>query len=362
VKANTTPSVDSLKIRIPMANVKVINKRILDYVIEVSASTGEVLSEEFKRDSMEVYDRGIKTRYAIVTQQRGSLKVGSFLTIILTSKMTASKSGYYEGITENTIGSIHSYLSDHKVCEFTLETLLQSEVTDIDIKKDFNSTEVEFGQLTDRLSKSTFCTMELGRGHDRYHNLKKEENGIQWATRKTKTPRTNPFIKLYSKNFDLINQSRRDRIDFVNHILDGDEGEGIFRIETTIKNKDHLSSFGLTDSTLRGILGLSKGTLMDMISTNLKKQVEPRGVTIEKVTCEGISPKDQETINSIMMGMHFELPYQSIRTILMSELEGANLSKRGSRLDSLYVDHIKGSNSDESTQEMEQYFNLIGWD
>jgi len=344
-----------------MAKVKVINKRLLDYVIEVSANTGEVLSEEFKRDSMEVYDRGIKTRYAIVTQSRGSVKVGSFLTIILTSKMTETKSAYYQGITENTIGLIHSHLSDHKVCEFSFETLMQSECTDIDIKRDFNHTHQGFGKLTEKLEDATLCTNQLGRGVERVHNVKKEQNGIWWATRQTKTPRTNPFVKLYSKEFDLINQTRRDRIDFTKHILEGDEGKGIFRIETTIKNKDHLSSFGLTDSTLRGILSLSEDTLSNVISTNLNKHIKPRGEDIERVVCEGISPKDQETINSIMMGMHFDLPYQSIRSILMRELEGANLSKRGSRLDSLYVDHIEGSKSDESTKELEEYFDLIGW-
>lgn len=361
MNANTTPTIDSLKIRIPMAKVKVINDSLMDHVILVSNTTGEVVGEAFKKESFEIYDGGIKTRYAVVTQQRGHTKSGSYLTMLLTSKMMGSYIGYYGGITESNLPIIFDYLIRQNVVSFTYETLLQSECTDIDVKKDFNSTHEDFADLTQRMSESTFCTMELGKGCERYLNLKKGENGIQWATRKTRNPRTNPFIKLYSKEFDLTNQTRGDRRDFVDTFLRGDEGKGIFRIETTIKNKDHLSSHGLSDSTLRGILSLSEDTLMSIISTHLKKQIEPRGITIERVTCDGITPKDQETINSIMMGMRFDLPFQAVRAILTSELEGANLSKRGSRLDTLYEDHIKGSNSDKRTQNMEHYFDLIGW-
>lgn len=361
MNANTTPTIDSLKIRIPMADVKVLDPELLEYVILVNENTGEVVGEAFKKEALEKYDGGIKTRYAVVTQQRGHTKSGSYLTMLLTSKMMGSYVGYYGGITESSLPIIFDYLIRQNVVSFTYETLLQSECTDIDVKKDFNSTHEEFADLTDRLSKSTFCTMELGRGHERYLNLKKGENGIQWATRKTRTPRTNPFIKLYSKEFDLTNQTRGDRRDFVDTFLNGDEGKGIFRIETTIKNRDHLSSHGLSDSTLRGILSLSEETLMQIISTHLKKQVEPRGVNIERVTCEGITPKDQETINAIMMGMRFDLPFQAVRAILTSELEGANLSKRGGRLDVLYDHYVKGSESDKRTQKLDVYYDLIGW-
>ena len=368
MKANPLASIDSLKIRIPLGLVEVINPLLNDHTIDVPVSvlTGEHYYDEmdenqFKEKCFKVSDRGIQTRYVIANQQRGDAKVGAFLTLLLTSKQTATKEGYYTGINLNTISEVHQYLMDQNVCSFDLETLLISDCTDIDIKKDFNSTEEEFAKLTDRLSKSTFCTMELGRGHERFCNIPKEENGIQWATRRTKTPRTNPFVKLYSKHFDLINQSRADRISFVKHILDGDEGKDIFRIETTIKNKDHLSSFGITDNSLRGILSLSPDTLSSIISTNLKKQVEPREQTIEQLDYKGATPKDQETLNAIMMGMHYDLPYQAIRTILTSQMTGANLSKRGGRLDGLYKAYIQGSKSDEATQEMEKYFELIGW-
>jgi hypothetical protein len=361
MNANTKPTIDSLKIRIPMAKVKVVNDELLDHVILVSETTGEQLGKAFKQESLEKYDGGIKTRYAIVTQHRGKTKSGSYLTMLLTSKMMGSYIGYYGGITEKNLPIIFDYLIRQDVVSFTYETLLQSECTDIDVKKDFNSTHEEFADLTERLSKSTFCTMELGKGCERYLNLKKGENGIQWATRKTRNPRTNPFIKLYSKEFDLTNQTRGDRRDFVDTFLKGDEGKGIFRIETTIKNKDHLSSHGLSDNSLRGILSLSEEVLMSIISKHLKQQVEPRKLDIERVVPEGISPKDQETINSIMMGLAFELPYQAIRSTLMGNLTGNNLSKRGHRLDALYTDHVKGSQSDEKTQELEAYYDLIGW-
>ena len=366
MRANTNPSIDSLKVRIPINEVEIVNPILLDHqsIVNVpyNRDTSEFFMDEakFNGGCYEHYDRGIKTKYIIQTQQRGSIKGGAYLVFLITSKQIATKEGYFEGITQKTIEPLYHNLMGQGVAKFSLDTLLNAHCTDIDIKKDFDSTELEFGELTKRLKAKTHQSTELGRGQKREFNLEKGKNGIWWATRQTKTPRTNPYIKLYSKHLDLSNQTK-DRADFVKHILGGYEGEGIFRVETTIKNKDHLSSFGLTDTSLKGLLSLPKDTLDNILSTNLKKHLEPRQLNIESRQIADISPKDRETINFINICLKLGQHYQSIRRLAMIEIKGANLSKRGNHLDHLYHTHIEGSNDDKSTKEMEAYFDLIGY-
>ena len=367
-KANTTPSVDSVKVRIPIDEVEILNPILKEHIVNVPMSldsgqlfVDEIDETEFKDNSYQITDRGIKTRYLIQTQNRGGVKSGTFLVFLLTAKQTQTKEGYWEGITERTIGGVYNYLMSQEVVKFSMDSLLSAKCTDIDIKRDFDSTEVEFGELTKRLQGHTHCTTDLGRGQERVFNLDKKENGIWWATRRTRTPRTNPYVKLYSKHFDLVNQMSKDRVQFTDKILGGDEGKDIFRIETTIKNKDHLDSLGISDNSLRGILSLSEDTLANVIGSNLKRHIEPRTIDIDRTPSEGISPKDLETINLINMGLALGQSYQSVRRIALVDIEGANLSKRGKNLDRLYHTHIKGSKSDINSQRMESIFDLIGW-
>ena len=57
-------AIDSLKLRIPLRKVKIIDKGLLNKWVDVDVVTGEVDSTTFKSKALRIHEKGITTRYA----------------------------------------------------------------------------------------------------------------------------------------------------------------------------------------------------------------------------------------------------------------------------------------------------------
>ena len=354
-------SIDSLKIRIPIENVKIINKQLTDYLQPcfLSKETGEIIikEKEFKRQALKIEYNGIKVHYSIVkikTQRSNFVKGNSnsgkeYLVVLLPSKVL--KEPYFDGITAENIETIYNELMKHKVVNFTLETLLNSSCTDVDFKRDLLIKEEEYNKLLSELRFNTIKSSKLGKGHI----PPKKGNGIQWSKREYSTP-GNPFIKFYDKKIELNENSH----EFANKYLTNINYNDLIRQETTVKNKDHFRKLGIEDTSLESLLNLTDEQKENIMQTALKKQIEPRTRQIkEKV---GLSPTETTDyyflINMLKIGISIEtIKYQS--TISISHRNSKK--DRQNKLQWIYDKHIKENNIYKTDINMANIFKQINW-
>ena len=92
-------AIDSLKIRIPLNRVQILDEGIREMVVRVSARTGEVLEE--KQNTKESRDEhGIKTVYSI-EKRATKFDTIEYLVVLVNAKQL--KERYFEGIKGKTL-------------------------------------------------------------------------------------------------------------------------------------------------------------------------------------------------------------------------------------------------------------------
>lgn len=251
-----TPAIDSFKIRIPFSKINVLNDVLSDNYVIVSEKTGDIIDDEnFKKSAYFHKSKGIKTYYRIESQMTKDLIVAEYLTILVTSKLL--KYDYFEGITGNTLQQLYINLIDHEVVYFSYRDFLDGECTDMDIKTDI----VPKVPAIKLISNLYECAIPRKQAHQAASVYKRKDNlGIQFALRKTKSFKKYPYLKFYEKVRELHSKS----FEFYNEYLSNIElPEEILRAETTIKNKKHFKLLGQLETSLESIIDN-----LDSIATN----------------------------------------------------------------------------------------------
>jgi predicted DNA-binding protein len=286
-------TIDSLKIRILLSNVTILDTSILDtktkYII--SDSTGEIMEEtKIKHLAKEIKFNAYSIKVAIVSQYNFALKKNiDYLEIYLHSKIL--ETDYFNGITIQNIEAIHTKLMAKKVFDISFENFLISSVNDIDIKKDFLTDKQSFLDLTTYLKKVATSSNHRHKGAQRYQN-----GNIEFNTRKTSTS-TSPFLKLYDKELEAIERKN----EFFDTYFNVNDLRNLKRIEATLKStKEVKQSLNLETSNLVSLLNSTPGELNEVISNavniNLKAIKE---VTIKKSKVERSNNLDK------MIYIHF---------------------------------------------------------
>jgi hypothetical protein len=237
-------SIDSLKVRIPLEKVKLINPLLIgDYTI-VQNSTGLVLDDDdFKQNAPCFNQNGVKTYYKVEKQVTKNQTVESYCVILLSSKVLGSR--YFEGIQNSTLYDVHQSLQNQNFVNFSLNDFAEGEITDVDVKYDFVSNEKATDFVT-TLYNGAKMVKKAVHGCSIY---KKDDNcGIQFALRKTDCFKKAPYLKFYEKVRELNFKSTI----FNESYLKGKVQlpEELMRCETTIKNKKHLTLLGADGNTL----------------------------------------------------------------------------------------------------------------
>ena len=152
-------SIDSFKIRIPIEDVQIINPEITSTKSLVNNLTGEV-EREFKERSYKVERDGIKIRFALEIQVQP--KRAEYLVILINAKILQER--YFEGICQATLETLYLRLMAEKVVDFSMETFLRGQCTDVDIKKDF---------INEDLNKSIKIMIQNAKEHKQVKTLHK---------------------------------------------------------------------------------------------------------------------------------------------------------------------------------------------
>jgi hypothetical protein len=338
-------SVDSFKIRIPIDQAEEIHPNITAAWHLVNSETGEAIDQDAK--SYEHIRNGIKTRFSIEKQITADQSVREFLTFVVTSKTLEGR--YLEGLTADTIRQAYNYIQSTGLVNFSFDTFMQSELTDIDVKKDFDN---PIGvKIVDRLKAQATPRAE-GRAATIFRE--KFNQGIQFSERKTNRFNTAPYIKVYSKWADL----QKNSLDFASS-YGINVAPSYWRIETTIKNKKHLKKHDITNSTLQGIVSLPQGKLEEIMTAALKAHLEP--MTRQTTKAEGLSPQEVITATMMHLLIGMDWTYEAIERTLLQHLNKSNRAKHRLKFRQIYESQILPTPKGQESDKLNTVFEAIGY-
>lgn len=325
-------AVDSLKCRIPFEEIEVIEPSLQGEWIYTNMETGDLDESSIQKRGTFRKEHGFGVRYKLEEQVGNDRKVKKYLTIGLPAKLAYEK--YFEGICPNTIEEIHHRTQKHKVARFSLDSLLQSECTDIDYKFDYpyEGTKKDFKEEIRRIQKMTKPSRKQGAGYRSF--LEKNNIGIQFSNRKSTSVRTQPFLKIYHKGLDLLSKSK----EFSKAHLSELDYENVIRIESTLKNKKHCRYlFGHDVTNLKHIISYPKEDkeyfFKKTIACHLDKLKRPSNK--EKVGC--LTPIEQVLFQSVKLNLESNRTWDDIKYNLVSILDDRQSKYRKKKqLDKIY--------------------------
>jgi hypothetical protein len=361
-------SIDSLKIRIPLPEVQILEPTLKEHWLDAKynpdtdvvvfdadeecSSEGEITyTQAFKNRAYRVKQNGISTKYAIQKQRTNfnNTATAEFLIINATSKLLEGR--YFEGITSSNIRVVYDALMAQKVVYLSFESFVSGSCTDIDFKKDICTNDVE--RLLKFMSSRAIPSSKKGYGYELYE--RRENQGIEFSHREATAFKTNPYLKIYDKALELTYNSKEFSESF---LADTDYSRKV-RVEVTIKNKQHFRQYGIFDTTLANIVEIPKEVKESMIRTAMKAHLYPPVREVEKSS--GVKPEDQFLLNAIKLFMDQGLSFVLIVNALTSNLDKSSRSRKKKRLEDIYILHVEGSDEDKSTSNIGEICKEIFW-
>jgi len=351
--------VDSLKIRIPIEEVEILNPSLSSKQITIYEDTGEeVDSGTFKKNCYEKNENGIKTKFLLHTIKLPQYQK-DFLIILFNSKIL--KKRYFEGITRKNIKIVYDYLMSLKVVYFPLDTfLLESKCYDTDFKGDL--VDKRASQKFDEVVKAIYSNAKMYWSEETLKMWTEDKNkGFQFSDRETTSISKKPFWKLYHKELQLKNDAK-SKLFYGEYIFNGKEDKATnrMRVEFTIKNAKHFELHEITDTSLNSILNLSQEKKREMLSKAVDISLGVREArTRTRTATPGIKPREQVFVNVINFGLLQNLSYKSIERMLLEELKGANKTKHRKTLKNIYNEYIIGYTLDKQAREIEELVEML---
>jgi len=346
-------SIDSLKIRIPIHQIKILDESITSKWLLVNEKTGDIDETYFKENSFKVSNSGISIRYGIEQQQTAKQKIQPFLIILLPSKILGSR--YFEGFTATNIEIVYNALISHKVVDFSLKSFLNAECTDVDFKQDsIIDTKTYQGSIS-KVKELAKPSKKKNQGYKLYN--RSDNKGIEFSDRRTTSFKSNPYFKIYHKEVELTNNSET----FARNYLQEIDIADVVRIECTVKNKAHFRYLGIEDTRLQKLLELSPEAKKTIMSSILAKHLEPRINTPKEV--EGLKTTEQMHYNNIVALMSAGNTFDTIRDVItLHGIKDKNTRYRKRKeLNYIYDNFIKDTLLDKTTKKVDEFLTFIGW-
>jgi hypothetical protein len=357
-------SIDSLKLRIPLTHVELLDKGLLDHYVEINESTGEIESEEYKLKFKEhLFSNTSKVKLGIEKRMTMKGHVQECLMIYINSKILRSR--YFEGITIDNIESVYNDLMSLKVFSVSYEIFLRSDCTDVDFKLDEKMTQPEWNELLNQFKLVTIPSKDAEKGYKEYKPRKSDiyNNGLQYNTRDKASP-SRPFLKLYWKGGEMESKSKEFRDEHLPEISN-EELLQIVRIETTIKNKLHGTKLGLENMTLLYLLSLTEKTKESLFRQMLGKYLErpKRQTTLDHVKDSRMSPTELVFYSAIVSLMDHtkDTPENVIDCLIQGIDHKVAKSRKKSELNEIYEQFIKGTKVDLRNEKINSFFSKFEW-
>lgn len=277
--------IDSLKVRVKMADIAIIDKRIItEYIkyyptLEHLDNEQEFWDEELYRANPYVQIiNGITYRFypkAFITKDKTAEE---YMVFQMSAKM--AKRQYFNGITIDNIGEIVDDINALGVIYITKEKMLNGLVSDIDIcinhKIDDKSLSTAFKLLNEAVRPGKKPLIH----NINKVNIKGVRNLGMDFNKREKATNSVPYCKIYHKGYELLSKS----VDFYNAYLSPLPAallDNLVRYEFTIKahkHKEYLieKGFNADFKTLKDLLNAPMKDLRAIAQSGLGNYVEIR--------------------------------------------------------------------------------------
>ena len=355
-------STDSFKLRLQVSKLLGYDNSLNDHYVTVNQTSGEV-SETFKKLSKR-YDL---KHYSYYVSYNPNTRVSlndyvDTITILINSKQL--KERYFEGITRKNINIIYKEIIKLGIIDCSFSAFLNGQITDVDFKKDFR---LELDEYKEVIKACEIMTKESSSRDKGYRPFKAKDNyGIEWSIRTTSKYLTNPFLKIYSKDLELMTPTDKGGAnDFYNEYLQGFNISNLKRIETTVKNKKHFESLdlGVKTNSLADLLNLSQESMNKILSVSVNAHLSSRIKARTFTDKTNMTPDKRLILNSIL-GYTTELNWSipKIESLLLNGIENASTkSKKKKLINELYNDYISNTDYDFKRSKINSFFDEIGW-
>ena len=332
--------IDSFKLRILRQDIKSteLPTNLNAEIISIYAETGEIINPnelglKTKLNTIKLSNDNDITSVAIgIESIRTTFNQREYLTLKITSKLL--KQLYYKGINNKTIYNVVEYLNSVGV-GITIEQILKSEVTDIDICKDFTLKQNEYNLLINEIKTNSKASQEQNKGYNLFNKI--DNKGIEFSSRKKATP-NNPFFKIYNKFLDTKSLKHSN---FFEHYKIETE-TNLHRIESTLKNKKHFEKYNLKN-TLESFLKLTQKELSKIVS-------QITSIHLNKNERNKMELRKQQNIYEsyielcLVYSNKLNIPFEDTKETLLNVIVNRNTKKNHENMfDKLHLELITNS-------------------
>lgn len=284
-----TGLIDSLKIRVKLEKVKILDKRLITdfiaYYPTIEALDDDGNEQERLGDNLRKAEpftkiiNGITYRFYIKAFIDANKLANEYVVFQISAKMLKQK--YFEGITYANYGQIVDDINSFGVLKISKSDFLHGLVSDIDIcinqLIDVKSLKTAFAFIQQNPNKGKLPLMHYINQSNQQKNT--FNLGMDFNKRE-KASNSAPYCKIYHKGFELLSKS----VTFYNHYLQPMKTSvlnNLVRFEFTIKahkHKQFLISKGLNADfkTLFDLLKANPKDLKLIAQSGLKWYIEPK--------------------------------------------------------------------------------------
>lgn len=230
------PKVDSLRVRVPLCDVEIIDRTLIDNLVTVLEDTGEVIEEKKGKPFIKETSSGL--HFKIWARNRKDIsesEVQSELYFLVNAKHL--KERYFEGITIDNIEVILNEINALKVIKISKENFLNCDILDVDLCFDFEATVDHFHQYVVKRynDMAIVSAKDIKKSYGFKTNL-----GLELNKRDNQTP-SKCHAKFYHKGIELDNNSTS----FADKFLKGVDYKNICRFEFNLKNRRWFQHYGI---------------------------------------------------------------------------------------------------------------------
>lgn len=357
IKISETFKIDSLRIRIPLYEVQIINEIEFNRYAKVDLTTGEQIENALPKDLINLRENGIPLKLEITKYKYFGNTKERYLILTINSKQL--KELYFYGITKENVKLIYDYIIEKDFVYFSYESFLNSYAVDVDICKDksynFNCS---FSQFTSNLKGYSKPESNSKRFN------KKDNKGIQWSKRETSEYVSKPYIKIYSKTLDFIEHTKEF---YDNYIKDNWElPKELIRIEFTIKALKHLKTFGINSNKLIDVLEISQQQRKEMLKNHLNRHLDTETpILINHKDGAKLNINDKKDLNSmeLIIQNNDKLTIETVIELMCKDIteRKQTLNETKNKLLKLYNERLKDHyiKRDKSTNELKGLLNYL---
>lgn len=284
-----TGLIDSLKIRVKLEKVKILDKRLItDFIayypdlasLDNDRESQEVLGDNYRKAEpfTKIID-GITYRFYIKAFIDKNKLAHEYVVFQISAKML--KQRYFEGITSDNYYNIVDDINSFGVLKVEKKDFLEGLVSDIDIcinqLIDIKSLKTAFAFIQQNPNKGKLPLMHY---INQNNSLKNTSNLGMDFNKRDKASNSAPYCKIYHKGFELLSKSS----EFYNKFLSPMKAsviDNLVRYEFTIKAHKHKEflckkGFKADFKTLYELLLARPKELKEIAQSGLKWYIEPK--------------------------------------------------------------------------------------